>query len=41
MPSRRDYTFTDDTEALRADPERSRAILTRIPAGRWGGPDDL
>jgi 2-deoxy-D-gluconate 3-dehydrogenase len=26
---------------LRADPERSAAILDRIPAGRWGTPDDL
>ena len=35
------YISTDNTEALRADPERSRAILARIPAGRWGGADDL
>ena len=32
---------TDNTAALRADPERSKAILERIPAGRWGMPDDL
>jgi len=35
------YMATDNTEALRADPERSRAILDRIPAGRWGEPSDL
>jgi len=35
------YIATDNTAALRADPERSRAILERIPAGRWGRPDDL
>jgi 2-deoxy-D-gluconate 3-dehydrogenase len=35
------YFATDNTEALRHDPHRSRAILERIPAGRWGTPDDL
>ena len=35
------YMATDNTAALRADPERSQAILTRIPAGRWGLPSDL
>jgi 2-dehydro-3-deoxy-D-gluconate 5-dehydrogenase len=35
------YIATDNTEALRDDPERSRAILDRIPAGRWGTPDDM
>ncbi|MCO5734473.1 2-dehydro-3-deoxy-D-gluconate 5-dehydrogenase KduD [Rhizobium sp. SSA_523] len=35
------YMDTDNTEALRNDPERSRAILERIPAGRWGKPSDL
>jgi 2-deoxy-D-gluconate 3-dehydrogenase len=35
------YMATDNTVALRADPERSKAILERIPAGRWGMPDDL
>ncbi len=35
------YIATDNTEALRADPERSKAILDRIPAGRWGVGDDL
>jgi 2-deoxy-D-gluconate 3-dehydrogenase len=32
---------TDNTEALRADPVRSAAILDRIPAGRWGSPRDI
>lgn len=35
------YIATDNTAALRDDPERSTAILERIPAGRWGRPDDL
>ena len=35
------YMATDNTAPLRADPERSKAILERIPAGRWGLPDDL
>lgn len=35
------YMVTDNTEALRANPERSRQIMERIPAGRWGCPDDL
>jgi 2-deoxy-D-gluconate 3-dehydrogenase len=35
------YISTDNTEALRADPERSSAILSRIPAGRWGEPEDF
>jgi 2-deoxy-D-gluconate 3-dehydrogenase len=35
------YMATDNTAALRADPARDRAILDRIPAGRWGTPDDL
>ncbi len=35
------YFATDNTDALRRDPDRSRAILDRIPAGRWGSPDDL
>jgi 2-deoxy-D-gluconate 3-dehydrogenase len=35
------YFNTDNTEALRNDPERSAEILARIPAGRWGEPDDL
>ncbi len=35
------YIDTDNTEALRNDPERSAAILGRIPQGRWGNPDDF
>jgi 2-deoxy-D-gluconate 3-dehydrogenase len=35
------YIETDNTAALRADPERHPAISARIPAGRWGRPDDL
>ena len=35
------YIETDNTTALRADPVRAKAILDRIPAGRWGRPDDL
>jgi 2-deoxy-D-gluconate 3-dehydrogenase len=35
------YIATDNTEALRADPVRSKAILDRIPAGRWGDGDDF
>jgi 2-deoxy-D-gluconate 3-dehydrogenase len=35
------YIRTDNTKALREDPVRSQAILTRIPAGRWGEPQDL
>ena len=35
------YFSTDNTQALRADPKRSTEILGRIPAGRWGTPEDL
>lgn len=35
------YIATDNTAALRADEARSKAILDRIPAGRWGVPDDF
>jgi 2-deoxy-D-gluconate 3-dehydrogenase len=35
------YMATNNTAPLRADPVRSKAILDRIPAGRWGQPDDL
>ncbi|MGW2547618.1 SDR family oxidoreductase [Kitasatospora sp. NPDC001574] len=35
------YIATDNTRALQDDPARSRAILDRIPAGRWGSADDL
>ena len=35
------YIATDNTQALQDDPVRSEAILGRIPAGRWGTPDDF
>lgn len=35
------YMATDNTTQLRNDPDRSQAILDRIPASRWGTPDDL
>ncbi|HDG1680497.1 2-dehydro-3-deoxy-D-gluconate 5-dehydrogenase KduD [Kluyvera ascorbata] len=35
------YMATNNTQQLREDAERSKAILDRIPAGRWGSPDDL
>jgi len=35
------YIATDNTQALRGDPDRSTAILARIPAGRWGDATDL
>lgn len=35
------YMKTDNTSALQVDPVRSRQILERIPAGRWGEPSDL
>jgi 2-deoxy-D-gluconate 3-dehydrogenase len=35
------YMATDNTGPLRADAARSKAILDRIPAGRWGEGDDL
>jgi hypothetical protein len=35
------YMATDNTAALRADQDRSQSILARIPAGRWGTPEDL
>ncbi|MDZ7876736.1 MAG: SDR family oxidoreductase [Saprospiraceae bacterium] len=35
------YISTDNTEALRNDPDRSASILGRIPAGRWGTPEDF
>ncbi len=35
------YIATNNTEALRADPERSKSILDRIPAARWGVPQDF
>jgi 2-deoxy-D-gluconate 3-dehydrogenase len=35
------YIATDNTAALQADPIRNKTIVERIPAGRWGNPDDL
>jgi len=35
------YISTDNTKALRENPERNEAILGRIPAGRWGDPSDF
>ncbi len=35
------YIATDNTQALQDDPDRSRSILERIPAGRWGRASDL
>jgi 2-deoxy-D-gluconate 3-dehydrogenase len=35
------YIATDNTKALMEDPVRNKAILDRIPAGRWGKPEDL
>jgi 2-deoxy-D-gluconate 3-dehydrogenase len=35
------YFATDNTTALRADAQRNAEILARIPAGRWGEPEDL
>jgi len=35
------YMATDNTEALRSNPDRARQILERIPAARWGVPEDL
>jgi 2-deoxy-D-gluconate 3-dehydrogenase len=35
------YVITDNTTDLRADPGRNKAILERIPAGRWAEPEDI
>ena len=35
------YIATDNTQALQDDPDRSKSILERIPAGRWGTPKDF
>src|SRR5688572_27484732 len=35
------YIATNNTQALRDDPDRSKSILDRIPLGRWGVPDDF
>jgi 2-deoxy-D-gluconate 3-dehydrogenase len=35
------YVRTAATQALQEDPARSKALLSRIPAGRWGTPEDM
>lgn len=35
------YIVSNNTEALRNDPDRNASILSRIPAARWGKPDDI
>jgi 2-deoxy-D-gluconate 3-dehydrogenase len=35
------YFVTNNTQALRDDQERSAQILARIPAGRWGDPEEI
>jgi 2-deoxy-D-gluconate 3-dehydrogenase len=35
------YTVSNNTQAIRDDPDRNAAILARIPAGRWGTPEDM
>jgi 2-deoxy-D-gluconate 3-dehydrogenase len=35
------YIATNNTAALQADEARNKAIMERIPAGRWGSPDDM
>jgi 2-deoxy-D-gluconate 3-dehydrogenase len=35
------YIATDNTQALQDDPVRDAAIISRIPAGRWGRPADI
>lgn len=35
------YVVSNNTQALRDDPDRSSAILARIPAGSWGRPSDI
>ena len=35
------YTDTNNTQALRDDPERSKALLDRIPAGRFADPSEI
>jgi 2-deoxy-D-gluconate 3-dehydrogenase len=35
------YCTTNNTQAIREDPDRNAAILARIPAGRWGTPEDM
>ena len=35
------YIATNNTAALQADENRNRSIMERIPAGRWGNPEDM
>ena len=35
------YIATENTKALQEDPARNKAILERIPEGRWGSPEDI
>ncbi|MBJ3775822.1 SDR family oxidoreductase [Acuticoccus mangrovi] len=35
------YVATDNTQALQDDPGRSRELMARVPAGRWGAPQDI
>jgi 2-deoxy-D-gluconate 3-dehydrogenase len=35
------YIATDNTAALQSDPERERALMARIPAARWGDPEEI
>ena len=35
------YTVSNNTQAIRDDPDRNAAIMARIPAGRWGTPEDM
>ncbi|KPP83842.1 MAG: 2-deoxy-D-gluconate 3-dehydrogenase [Rhodobacteraceae bacterium HLUCCA08] len=35
------YVATDNTAALQADPDREAALLARVPAGRWGRPEEI
>jgi 2-deoxy-D-gluconate 3-dehydrogenase len=35
------YCVSNNTQAIRDDPDRNAAILARIPAGRWGLPEDI
>lgn len=41
LNSRLGYVNTDLTEALLNDPSRNNEIMARIPAGRWGTPEDF
>ncbi len=35
------YIATDNTAALQSDPEREQGLMARVPAGRWGEPDEI